>query len=491
LVHVHLGDLASGVWRCDVQVAVLRQRIGAGLKLGVCLAFPRFVLGSRAVYSLLARPQATLASLPPPSPRSSSSFETMAGSASRLAEDAVAALVSSSSLTAISPSSSLSSRASYQRSASESPSRGSVSSMTSSRSLSSSKRELTRTDVDGGMLNPVGANMHHRHGTNYVYVSSEPGELIPRDRSTSPSPSPSRRGRRAYPSSPSDTPSRQSRSPSASRYRPRNVELKPGHDIDSAGTADDTQSTLSTYDTLIAFAFVLCVVLFFRALAGGGSSDPEHALSKTGETWWQRHHAFASSREHLHAKAGVHTCGTCHDGETKSEVGEAPGVWHKGGVHVDAHAHLSVDPEGHFSYGFHHNHGHDHEHEQNDNDQYDTANAGPSRSSAMTLTWAIPRFFRRSESTEGSEAIETPSSGAEDHDGLQVDNEGAGSIRVPDKETVDDDPFVSSDPDAVEVHDYAVRVHLPSAEEGAESGVGRTLHRKERARTMARGKLHA
>lgn len=458
--------------------------------MGVCLAF----LGSRAVELLLLARSSPLSSLPSPSlvrrRRLWGSLSSTMGSAPRFAEDAVAALVSSTSLTTISPSSSLSSRSSYQRSASQSPSRGSFSSRTSSGSSSSSKGErISRLDfsVDGGMLNP---RIHHRHGTNNTLDASEPSSHIPRDRSPSTSRSPSRRGRRAYPSSPSET---QSRSPSASRHRPRNAELKLALES-NVGGSEDAQSKLSTYDTIIALAFALCVILFLRALVGGGSveSEPAHPLSppKAEETWWQKHHAFASSREHLHAKAGVHNREDCHDGQEKSEDGKVSGVWHRGGVHADPHGHVSVDPEGHFSYGFHHDHDHEHHDERNDYDQYRTANIAPSRSSPMTLTWGIPHFFRRSEPTKESDTIETPSSGAEGpvSDGLVKEETETKLLRA--KETADDDPFANPDFDDVELHDYAVRVHLPSGE-GFDLDKGRTLHRKERARTRGKGSLRS
>lgn len=336
------------------------------------------------------------------------------------------------------------------------------------------------------MLNP---RIHHRHGANKFTDSSELGAQVTRNRSPSLSRSPSRRGRRSYPSDSSDT---QSRSPSASRYRPRNTD--PGSGLDAnIGEADDSQSKLSTYDTLIAFAFALCVILFFRALMGGGTSAPEPTLpqnpSDTKASWWQRHHAFASSREHLHAKAGIHTRENCHDGQEHPEDGKASGVWHRGGVHADPHAHLSVDLEGHFSYGFHHDHDHEHHQEQNHYDQYETANAGPSRSSPLTLTWGIPHFFRRSEPTKESNTIETPSSGPEGSVSDVVEKEEISSGQLRDREAVDDDPFASPNSDDVELHDYAVRVHLPS-EGGVESGTRSTLHRKERGRAKARGNFH-
>ncbi|KLO16753.1 hypothetical protein SCHPADRAFT_199010 [Schizopora paradoxa] len=440
--------------------------------MGVCLAFLALALSTSL---LLARSSPSpLSSLPPPSPtrrrrRHWWSFSKTMGSAARFSEDAVAALVSSTSLTTISQSNSLSSRSSYQRSASHSPSRETFSSRTGDGPSFIPRGERVsrlKSNLNGGMLNP---RIHHRHGGNNSPETSELNSQVTRNRSPSTSRSPSRRGRRAYPSSTSDT---ESRTPSASRHRPRNGDPKYPPGTDSG--VHDAESKLSTYDTLIALAFVLCVILFFRALVGGGQSEIE-----SGETRWQKHHAFAYSREHLQAKAGVHTREHCHDGQEKSEDGKASGIWHRGGVHADPHGHVSVDPEGHFSYGFHH----DHDHENHDsNEQYRTTDVRPSQTFPMTLAWALPRFFRRSEPTKDMDAIETSVHGVDDRlDSREVEQQQQRA-----RETENDDPFANSGSDDVEIHDYAVRVHLP-IEEDYEVDKGRTLHRKEHARVKGRG----
>ena len=100
----------------------------------------------------------------------------------------------------------------------------------------------------------------------------------------------------------------------------------------------------------------------------------------------------------------------------------------------------------------------------------------------MTLTWALSRFFRRSEPTKDMDVVETPVYGVEDI----LDVKEAGKQKERGRETENDDPFANPDFDDVEIHDYAVRVHLPM-EENSETEQGRTLHRKERARARGRG----
>jgi len=91
----------------------------------------------------------------------------------------------------------------------------------------------------------------------------------------------------------------------------------------------------------------------------------------------QKHPAFASSREHLHRKAGVHQRGVASSMPLSTETEIRPRArTHKWisreipealrsssmrtGVQPDLHAHMSVDVEGHYSFALDDAHGLDH-----------------------------------------------------------------------------------------------------------------------------------